>query len=194
VAKKRNQPKPLPIRGPLSASRSPASTSSTPEEHKKHAPHSVSCAIVTVSDSKTEATDRGGPTIRASLEASGHTVAWSRVVRDEVLEIRAAVEAALGDTAVQATILTGGTGVARRDVTVEALRPVLDKELPGFGELFRFLSFQEIGSAAMLSRATAGVARGKAVFALPGSPAAVKLAMDALVVKELGHIQGLVGR
>jgi molybdopterin adenylyltransferase len=151
VAKNRSDRRSLPIRGPLPASRSLASTSSTPQEHKKHAPHSVSCAIVTVSDSKTETTDRGGPTIRASLEAAGHSVAWSRVVRDEVLEIRAAVEAALGDGAVQAAVLTGGTGIARRDVTVEALRPILEKELPGFGELFRFLSFREIGSAAMLS-------------------------------------------
>jgi molybdenum cofactor biosynthesis protein B len=143
---------------------------------------------VTVSDSKTEATDRGGPTIRASLEKAGHGVAWSRVVRDEILEIRAAVEAGLADQAVRAVVLTGGTGVTRRDVTVEALRPIFEKELPGFGELFRFLSYQAIGSAAMLSRACAGVARGKPIFALPGSPNAVALAMDALVVKELSHL------
>jgi molybdenum cofactor biosynthesis protein B len=149
---------------------------------------------VTVSDSKTEATDRGGPAIRAALDAAGHRVAWSRVVRDEVLEIRSALEAALQDGSVQAVILTGGTGVARRDVTVEAVRPVLEKELPGFGELFRLLSFREIGSSAMLSRALAGVARAKPVFALPGSPAAVRLAMEELVVKELGHLVGLLGR
>ena len=194
MAKNKIQRKALPILGPLPTSRSRSSTSSTPEEHRKHAPHSVTCAVVTVSDSKTEGTDRGGPAIRASLETAGHSVAWSRVVRDEVLEIRAALEAALADSSVQAAILTGGTGIARRDVTVEAVRPLLDKELPGFGELFRYLSFKEIGSAAMLSRATAGVARGKAVFLLPGSPAAVKLAMDELVVKELGHMTGLLGR
>lgn len=159
-----------------------------------HAAHSVPCAIITVSDSKTEATDRGGPTIRASLERAGHSVAWTKVVRDEVPEIHAALEAALGDEAVQAAVLTGGTGVARRDVTLEAIRPLLEKELPGFGEIFRALSFREIGSAAFLSRATAGVARGKPVFALPGSPAAVRLAMDELVVKELGHLTKLLRR
>lgn len=150
--------------------------------------------MITVSDSKTQATDRGGPTIRESLERSGHTVAWSRVVRDEVLEIRAALEAALADADVKAAILTGGTGIARRDVTVEAIRPLLEKELPGFGEIFRALSFREVGSAAFLSRATAGVARSKAVFALPGSPSAVRLAMDELVVKELAHMVGLLSR
>lgn len=190
MAKERNHRKSLPIRGPLSVTRA----LTPPEEHKKNAPHSVPCAVVTVSDSKTEATDRGGPTIRASLEAAGHVVAWSRVVRDEVLEIRAAVEAGLADTQVQAIVLTGGTGIARRDVTVEAIRPLMEKELPGFGELFRWLSFREIGSPAMLSRATAGVARSKAIFALPGSPAAVKLAMDELVVKELGHMASLLAR
>ncbi len=188
---KKNQRKSLPIVGALPFL---ASTSSTPQEHKKHAPHSVLCAVITVSDSKTETTDRGGPTIRAALEKTGHAVAWSRVVRDEVLEIRAAVEAGLADAHVQAVLLTGGTGIARRDVTIEALAPLMEKELPGFGELFRALSFEEIGSAAFLSRATAGVARSKAIFALPGSPAAVELAMRELVVKELGHMASLLAR
>src|SRR5260370_293546 len=98
-----------------------ASTSSTPQEHKKHAPHSVRCAVIPVSGAKPETTDRGGPTIRGALEKTGHAVAWSRVVRDEVLEIRAAVEAGLADAHVQAVLLTGGTGIARRDVTIEAL-------------------------------------------------------------------------
>jgi len=194
VGKKKNSPKSKTLRGPLLALHPSSYASSTPQEHKETAPHSVPCAVVTVSDSKTEATDRGGPTIRASLEKAGHGVAWSRVVRDEVLEIRAAVEAALADRGVLAVVLTGGTGIARRDVTVEALQPILEKDLPGFGELFRMLSFREIGSAAMLSRALAGIARGKPIFALPGSPAAVKLAMDELVVKELGHMAGLLAR
>jgi molybdenum cofactor biosynthesis protein B len=194
VGKKKSAAKSKTFRGPLLAMHPSSYASSTPQEHKEHAPHSIICAIVTVSDSKTESTDRGGPTIRTSLERAGHAVAWTRVVRDELLEIRAAVEAALQDRAVQAVVLTGGTGIARRDVTVEALEPILEKELPGFGEIFRALSFKEIGSAAMLSRAVAGIARGKPIFALPGSPQAVKLAMDELVVKELGHMVGLLAR
>jgi molybdenum cofactor biosynthesis protein B len=171
-----------------------SAAASVPAEHKASAPSSVACAVITVSDSKTEATDRGGPTIRAALEGAKHSVAWARVVRDEALEIRAAVEAALADPAVRAVILTGGTGVTRRDVTPEAIEPLFEKHLPGFGELFRMLSHREIGSAAFLSRACAGVAKGKAIFALPGSPNAVKLAMDELVVKELGHLAGLLAR
>jgi molybdenum cofactor biosynthesis protein B len=173
---------------PLIASGPGPYSSTVPDEHRRHGPSSVPCAVITVSDSKTAATDRGGPAIRESLERSGHSVAWSRVVRDELLEIRSAVEAALADPTVRAAILTGGTGVTRRDVTPEAVRPLFEKEIPGFGELFRVLSHREIGSAAMLSRACAGTSRGKPIFALPGSPAAVRLAMDELVVRELSHL------
>jgi molybdenum cofactor biosynthesis protein B len=162
--------------------------STVPDEHRRHGPASVACAVVTVSDSKTAETDRGGPTIRESLERAKHSVAWSRVVRDEVLEIRSAVESALADPKIRAVVLTGGTGLTRRDVTPEALAPLFEKEIPGFGELFRMLSHREIGSAALLSRACAGTSRGKPIFALPGSPAAVRLAMDELVVRELGHL------
>ena len=115
-------------------------------------------------------------------------------MRDEVPEIRAALEAALADPQVQAAILTGGTGLTRRDVTVEAIRALLEKEIPGFGEIFRMLSFQEIGSAAMLSRAEAGIARGKPVFLLPGSPEACELAMRRLVAPEAAHLVSLLAR
>jgi molybdenum cofactor biosynthesis protein B len=107
-------------------------------------------------------------------------------VRDEPEQIRAAVEQGLAGGA-RAVLVTGGTGITRRDQTVEAVRPLLEKEIPGFGELFRMLSFQEIGSAAWLSRALAGTVRGALVFVLPGSPNAVRLALDRLILPELGH-------
>ncbi|HLF57804.1 MAG TPA: MogA/MoaB family molybdenum cofactor biosynthesis protein [Thermoanaerobaculia bacterium] len=145
-------------------------------------------AILTVSDSRDESSDRGGPLIARAVEEAGHVVAVRRIVRDEVEEIGGAAKAALADAAVDVVLVTGGTGVSARDVTPEAIRPLFEKELPGFGELFRVLSHQRIGAAAMLSRAAAGVASGKAIFLLPGSPAALELAMSALVLPELAHL------
>ena len=121
------------------------------------------------------------------------TVAWHRIVRDEEAEIQAAVRDALEDAAVQAVVATGGTGVAPRDVTVEACRGFFDKELPGFGELFRFLSYEDVGTAALASRATAGIAARKPVFLLPGSRDAVDLAVRRLVLPELGHLVSIAG-
>ena len=157
-------------------------------EHKERAPKALAFALLTVSDSRDEATDETGRTIRALLEAAGHTVVAYAVVRDEEADIRAAVEAWLEGGAIQAVVLNGGSGVSPRDVTPEAVRLLLDKELPGFGELFRALSYQEIGAAAYLSRAFAGVARGKAVFCLPGSASAAALAVERLILPEAGHL------
>jgi len=143
-----------------------------------------------VSDTRTLETDTGGALVAELLEEAGHLVTDRRVVADDVGAIREAVAAALGADACRAVLLTGGTGVAPRDVTPEAVAPLLDRELPGFGELFRMLSYEEIGSAALLSRALAGLRGAKALFALPGSRNAIRLAMTKLVLPELGHIVG----
>jgi molybdenum cofactor biosynthesis protein B len=155
-------------------------------EHKSHAPASVTAFVITSSDTRNESSDDSGRLIKEKLAGAGHGVCGHRVVRDEPSELRAALEEAASAGA-RAVIVNGGTGIGRRDQTVETLRALLEKELPGFGEIFRALSFQEIGSAAMLSRSVAGTWRGMIVFALPGSPDAARLAMDALILPELGH-------
>ncbi len=147
----------------------------------------VVCALVTVSDTRTPATDDSGRLMRERLEAAGHRVASAHIVPDEPERVRALLaELVAGDAEV--VLLSGGTGITRRDRTYEAVSGLLEKTLPGFGELFRQLSFQEIGAAAMLSRATAGVYRGRLLVSMPGSTAAVRLAMDRLIVPELGHL------
>jgi molybdenum cofactor biosynthesis protein B len=156
--------------------------------HKAQAPVSVACFVLTVSDSRTPETDTGGKTIRALLEQSGHTVSGHAIVKDDPEQVSAVVRAQLAEPATQIIITTGGTGITSRDDTYEAIDGLLEKRLTGFGELFRMLSFQDIGPAAMMSRATAGTAWGKAIFVLPGSPAAVELAMTRLILPELGHI------
>jgi molybdenum cofactor biosynthesis protein B len=157
-------------------------------EHKAHAPASVACYVLTVSDSRTPDTDTGGRAIRELLEAAGHTVAGHTIVKDEPTDVMARVRAALTDSGTQVIITTGGTGITSRDGTFEAIDGLLEKRLEGFGELFRMLSFEEIGAAAMMSRATAGTAARKAIFVLPGSPHAVRLAMTRLILPELGHV------
>ena len=164
----------------------PAHGPSPAPEHRSDAPTHVSCFVVTCSDSRAHADDVSGRALREGLEAAGHSVVGQTVVRDEPEQIRAAVEQGLEGGA-RAVLITGGTGITRRDQTVEAIRPLLEKEIPGFGELFRMLSFQEIGCAAWLSRALAGTVRGVLVFVLPGSPNAVRLALDRLILPELGH-------
>jgi len=160
--------------------------------HHGHAASAVACAVVTVSDTRTAETDVSGARIRAALEGAGHRVVSYAILPDEPGRIREHVERALADPGVQAVIVNGGTGVAPRDTTYEALTALLEKRLDGFGELFRMLSWEQVGSAAMLSRAAAGVARGKILASLPGSPDAVTLAMERLLVPELGHIARLL--
>jgi molybdopterin adenylyltransferase len=155
-------------------------------EHKSHAPAHVATFVITCSDSRDEARDESGEAIRAHLEAAGHAVAGRVVVRDEPAAIQEALAQAQRSGA-RAVIVNGGTGIGRRDNTVETLDKLFDKRLPGFGELFRMLSFKEIGSPAMMSRACAGTYAGMIVFALPGSPNAVALAMERLILPELGH-------
>jgi molybdopterin adenylyltransferase len=157
-------------------------------EHKKLSPAVANCYILTVSDTRTEATDSSGRAIFDLLFAGGHQVTGRKIVRDEPDLVRAAIEEQLIKPGVQVVITTGGTGMTSRDTTYEAITSLLDKTMDGFGELFRMLSYQEIGSAAMLSRAVGGLAKGKVVLALPGSESAVRLAMTKLILPELGHL------
>jgi molybdenum cofactor biosynthesis protein B len=160
----------------------------TPAEHKAAAPPSVGCFVLTVSDTKTPETDTSGALIRERLTAAGHTVVGSAIVRDEPEDVARLVRQACADAAVQVVVVTGGTGITSRDSTFEAVGTLLDKRLPGFGELFRMLSFQEIGPSAMLSRAQLGVHARRIVVSLPGSPNACRLALDRLLVPELPHL------
>jgi molybdenum cofactor biosynthesis protein B len=157
-------------------------------EHKARAPISIACFVLTVSDTRTEANDTGGQAIRELLEGAGHSVSGHAIVKDEPSQVTAIVRRQLADPATQVIISTGGTGISARDTTYEAVTGLLEKRLDGFGELFRMISFHQIGSAAMMSRATAGTVGRKAIFVLPGSPAAVRLAMEKLIVPELGHV------
>ena len=163
-------------------------------EHKQQAPRAVTCFVLTVSDTRTADTDTSGRAIRELLTAAGHDIASHAIVRDEPEQVTSAVRAQLADPRVQVIITTGGTGVTSRDGTFEAVDRLLEKRLDGFGELFRMLSFQEIGTAAMLSRAVAGTAARKAIFVLPGSENAVRLALTRLVIPELGHVVQQVSR
>jgi molybdenum cofactor biosynthesis protein B len=165
-----------------------------PQEHKARAPRSIGCFVLTISDSKTPDTDTSGALIRDLLIKAGHTVVGHAIVTDEPAQVTARVREGCGDPNVQAFILTGGTGVTSRDATFEAVEALLDKRLTGFGELFRVLSYEEIGAAAMLSRAQAGVVKGRALFSLPGSPNACRLALEKLILPELGHLLGEINR
>lgn len=160
------------------------------ETHKTHAEvvKSIQCAVLTISDTRTEETDTSGLLIRKLLESEGHSVSRYQIVCDDIWQVRKFVALWLTDNEIDAIITTGSTGVSPRDVAVEAIEPFLDKKLEGFGELFRSLSYEEIGSAAMMSRAFAGVANGKIVFCLPGSPSACQLAMQKLILPELRHL------
>ena len=157
-------------------------------EHKAQAPLSVACFVLTVSDTRTEANDTGGQAIRELLQSGGHTVTGHAIVRDDPDAVTSTVTGRLGDARTQVIVTTGGTGITSRDGTFEAIDRLFDKRLTGFGELFRMLSYEQIGPAAMMSRAIAGTANGKAIFVLPGSPDAVRLAMTKLILPELGHV------
>ena len=165
-----------------------SASDATPREHKATAPKTVGCFVLTVSDTKTAETDTSGKLIRDLLTAAGHRVVDSRIVRDEPAEVARIVRDACTRDDVQAVVLTGGTGITSRDSTFEAVEALLDKRLPGFGELFRMLSFQEIGAAAMLSRAQMGLHARRIVASLPGSPNACRLALERLLIPELGHL------
>lgn len=152
------------------------------------APLSVRCGVLTVSDTRTPDTDSSGALIRERLESAGHRVDAYAIVPDEPAQIEPLVRAWLAREDLDAVLVNGGTGIARRDRTYDVVAGLLDKTLPGFGELFRVLSYDQVGAAAMLSRAIAGVAQGTLVCVMPGSPQAVELAMDKLIVPELAHL------
>lgn len=157
-------------------------------EHQKESLRQVGCAVITVSDTRNEQTDKSGQLIKQLLEENGHRIVYYRIVKDSPLQIKGEL-ATLGETsACQAIIFNGGTGIAPRDTTYDTLARMLEKRLDGFGELFRYLSYQEIGSGAIMSRAVAGVYRGRIVISVPGSPEAVRLAMEKLILPELGHL------
>ena len=166
----------------------PGAADRVPQEHKATAPRAIGCFVLTISDSKTAETDTSGALIRERLTGAGHTVVGHAIVRDEPTQVAAVIRKGCGDPAVEAFILTGGTGVTSRDSTFEAVEALLDKRLTGFGELFRMLSYAEVGAAAMLSRAQGGVVQGRALFSLPGSPNACRLALEKLILPELGHV------
>jgi molybdenum cofactor biosynthesis protein B len=157
-------------------------------DHRASSPGKVACFVVTVSDTRNADTDRSGHAIAELLEEEGHALTGRSLLPDEPAQVAALVRQLLADESTPVIITTGGTGIARRDATYEAVTGLFEKEIPGFGELFRMLSFEEIGAAAMLSRATAGIAAGHAIFILPGSEHAVRLAMSRLILAELGHI------
>jgi molybdenum cofactor biosynthesis protein B len=168
-------------------------TSESSERHHRAASGRgpVGIAVVTVSDSRTEDTDTNGRWLHDAIAAAGHEPAGYRVIRDEPAEVAAALEEMVGEDA-RVVIFNGGTGIAPRDTTYDVLARMIEKPLPGFGELFRMLSWEQVGAAAMLSRATAGVYRGRVVFSLPGSPAGVRLAWEKLIAPEIEHVAWLV--
>jgi molybdenum cofactor biosynthesis protein B len=159
------------------------------QQHQRDAAdQQVGCAVITLSDTRTLETDTGGTTIVNLLAAAGHAVRERRLIRDVPGQFDELLNELLARTDLDAIITTGGTGISRRDATIEVVSRKLQQELPGFGELFRMLSFEQIGSGAMLSRAIGGVAAGKVIFALPGSVKAVELGMTRLIVPELKHL------
>ena len=158
-------------------------------EHKKQAPKEVRCKIVTISYTRTEETDKSGQLLHELLKEAGHKVTSYAIVKDDKESIQQAVLAGYHKEDVDVVLTNGGTGITKRDVTIEAVSALLDKEIVGFGELFRMISYlEDIGSSAMLSRAIGGTIGRKVVFSMPGSSGAVRLAMNKLILPELGHI------
>lgn len=164
------------------------------QPHPDSAGKTVNCAVVTVSDTRSPETDKSGQLIQQLLLGANQAVAAYKIIQDEPAQIQEQIEL-LGKSAnLDAVIFNGGTGIAPRDTTYDAIEQLLEKTLPGFGELFRFLSYQEIGSRAIASRAVAGVYQNKLIFSLPGSSNAVRLAMEKLILPELPHLVSQINR
>ena len=157
------------------------------KEHKDKAPEHIRCFVITVSDSRTEETDTSGRLIQDMLKENNHEVVDYEIIKDDPAEIKKLLEGT-DKKSVQAIIINGGTGISRRDSTFEAVSLVLEKKIDGFGEIFRYLSYCEIGSPAMMSRAIAGTSKGRIIISIPGSKSAVRLAMSKLILPELGHM------
>jgi len=169
--------------------------SETTTRHKAEAPTHLRFAVIICSTSRYKEfsetgllNDPSGDLIVKILRENGHHVTMRRVVSDDKTQIQRIIMKALKSRKIDAIITSGGTGLSERDVTIEAIRPLLEKEMPGFGEIFRALSYEKIGSAAILTRALAGVARGKVIFCLPGSPQSVSLALEKIIISEVGHV------
>ncbi len=169
--------------------------SETAERHKAEAPKSLNFAVIVCSTSRYKEfvetgrlNDPSGDLIVQTLKRNGHRVTLRRIVTDDKNEIQRVILKVLRSWKTDAIITSGGTGISQTDVTIEAVQPLLEKTIPGFGELFRTISYEEIGSAAVLTRAIAGVTRGKAIFCLPGSPHSVSIALEKLILPEVGHI------
>lgn len=162
--------------------------SESTKQHRCDSPKTVRCAVVTISDTRTLETDRGGLLIVGMLMAGGHEITDRRIVRDDPQEIEPLLLKLADPAVTDAVLMTGGTGIAARDRTFETVSGMLTKAMPGYGELFRMLSYEDIGPAAMLSRAVGGVLNNVIVLTMPGSVAAVKLAMEKLIVPEIGHL------
>jgi len=162
--------------------------SEVPDQHRHEAPQVAGCAVITVSDTRTPETDRGGSTIADLLAGAGQQVVFREIIPDEPRRMREMLDGLRDRDDVDVILMTGGTGLGSRDQTYETVSGLFDKTLPGYGELFRMLSFEQIGSAAMLSRAAGGLIGRTVLLTMPGSPAAVRLAMERLILPELGHL------
>jgi molybdenum cofactor biosynthesis protein B len=162
--------------------------SQVPDQHRETAPQRVACAVVTVSDTRTIETDTGGQAVCDRLVAAGFQLAAREIIPDDPTRMRPLLEEFAARANIDAVLLTGGTGISSRDQTYETVTALLTRQLPGYGEMFRTLSFREIGPAAMLSRATGGLMGQTVVLTMPGSPAAVRLAMEQIIVPELRHL------
>lgn len=168
----------------------PEAKLSAPQLHKAQSPVAVHCGVITVSDTRTTVDDRGGSLILEMLAHGGHAVVARKIIPDDPQAIRREVQAQADRSELDAVLISGGTGIAPRDHTIDTVGGMLTRTIPGYGELFRMLSYQEIGPAAMLSRAVGGVIGSTILLAMPGSPAAVRLAMERLVLPELSHLVG----
>ncbi len=163
-------------------------TDSPPNTHRQSAPQIIRCAVITVSDTRTLETDRGGKKLVSHLDSDGYEIVARHIIPDDAGKMRSLLMQLTDQATADAILLTGGTGIGRRDQTFETVSALLDKELPGYGELFRMLSFDEIGAAAILSRTIGGVRGQSVILTMPGSPAAVDLAMTKIILPELGHL------
>jgi molybdopterin adenylyltransferase len=158
------------------------------QEHKHHVPDNVNCAVIIISGTRTEQTDESGKLIMDALKQDGHNVTSYSLLKNDAEAILGKIDEIINDGSTQVIITSGGTGASHQDITIETISPVLEKKMDGFGELFRSLTFQEIGTGSILSRAMAGIIKGKVIISLPGSLGAVKLAMEKIILPEVGHL------
>jgi len=160
----------------------------TYQEHKHQSPKNINCSVMIVSDSRTEQNDESGKHIMQVLKKQGHEVMSYVLLKNDADAINKRLNELMDEEKLQVVIISGGTGISHRDVTVETVSPLFEKEIDGFGELFRYLTYQQIHTGSIMSRATAGVARSKVIICLPGSLGAVSLAMEKIILPEIGHI------